>query len=142
MHIMKNVWSDKETQLLKDNFYATPKYRVVQLIPDKSWGAIKAKSFRLGLNRFKPYWKPNENKIIKEYYPNGKKEHILKLLPNRTWTTIKAKANFLKIKREIRSDGFTKEDTMFIVNNYLTLHYEDIARRIHRNKKSIKSNGK
>ena len=42
-------WSDKDTEILKENYYKASKEELMKMLPGRSWSAIVGKAYRLGL---------------------------------------------------------------------------------------------
>jgi len=45
---MSELWDEKETCLLQLNYEASPKEKMLLLLPDRSWSAIVQRASKLG----------------------------------------------------------------------------------------------
>ena len=45
------IWTASEDCLLKENYANTPKKRIIELIPEKNWQAIRKRAAKKGLTR-------------------------------------------------------------------------------------------
>jgi hypothetical protein len=67
-------WTEHELEVLKKHYGTVGQYELMEMLPDRSWPAIKHRGSRLGLSRKKtgsrrcrPYT-PEEDELIRRYY--------------------------------------------------------------------------
>jgi len=77
-------WTDKELEILKENYYELGPYKLQKLLSNRTYQAIVAKGKSLGLvNKDNIMWTKEEIAILRKYYPTeGTK--IEKRLNNRS----------------------------------------------------------
>jgi hypothetical protein len=85
-------------------------------------------------------WSNEEIQLLKEFFPNGEEEYICKIL-NRKWKTISEYARKMDIHREYRRSHthWTKENIQFLINNFYTMDYELLVKKIGTTKETIKT---
>jgi len=110
-----NLWTEQEECLLIDSYLDLDKDQMKDLLPSRTWEAIrkKAKSV-LGKNSTKrKRWSEFEERILSEFYCNSDIESIRNRLPARAITSIKRKASSMglsrmKISHDLRRRGSLK----------------------------------
>lgn len=105
------TWTETELELLRRCYSDSPKGKLLELLPNHSWNAIKVKANHdLGLKRSREmkanaqgleYWSKGEIETLKRVYPTRYTEEIMKALPKRTWSAIETKAMELKVHRKV-----------------------------------------
>jgi very-short-patch-repair endonuclease len=107
------IWTASEDCLLKENYANTPKKRILELIPEKNWQAIRKRAVKKGLTRnieairsdqnIKKKrcdgWAEDELDKLKLYYTTHSKADLLAMI-NRSWCRICEIARELGLKRQ------------------------------------------
>lgn len=94
----------------------------------------------------KIFWDKSSVEKLKKHYPNKRWEELEKMFPSFTKKQILAKAGKLKLKREFTEncggrtiDGkeYSREEIIFIKNNYSNMSYEEISFHLGRGLSSV-----
>ena len=81
-----------------------------------------------------PNWNKDEIEILHQHYNNKERSFIENLLPNRSWQSIQIKSSKLGITR---LNYFTKEEIIFIKDNYENMSFTKIGKILNRNSGNI-----
>lgn len=110
----RQPWTKKELDILKKSYPTMSNIEVQKLLPGKTKIAIKSKASKLKIQKnyycYGDKWSKDEIEILQKYYPKQGTIGCHKKLPHRSRTAIESKAQALKIKCEIKSDVWTKEE--------------------------------
>lgn len=104
-------WSKEEDEILIDKYPDTSQEKLIDLLPNHSWNAIKVRAHqKFGLRRSKAQfakdrglepWSEEEVEILGGVYPVKYTDEIKEALPSRTWSAIETKAQELKLHRKV-----------------------------------------
>lgn len=137
LHVYYIDWTSDEINTIKSNegYRTADEWKV--LIPRKSYTAIKAKAKELNviITAKNNLWTEEEDDIIKKYYVilHGDLENML---PYRTNKNIAQRARKLGIELLHR---WTKEDTQFLIDNYLERGAKYCAKCLRRTEAVVKA---
>ncbi len=137
-----NRWTEKENDVLYNNYAHSKRKAIMQLLPTRTWGATCVQAVKaLGLNRItyergicSTDWKKREIDIIRAYFPEESDEVLLALLPGRTLNAINARGVILGVPKK---HGYQPEDDVFIKKYYPTKGAEWVGNKIGRTAKSV-----
>ena len=92
----EKTWTEKELNILKENYkYGNIDY-LCQLLPNRGYKAITTKARRIGL-KTRELWTTEEQEILKSNYHYMSIDDIMKLLPNRSRNSIISQAKSLNL---------------------------------------------
>jgi Trp operon repressor len=129
-------WSDKETEILKNNYHTESTQKILELLPERTLLSIRAKVIELKLTQEKEFWSDEEIKILKENYQNKSIENLMELLPGRSESTIRAKASRLNLTTKLKQ--WSEEEKEILQKYYKTESIENLVKRlVNRTAKSI-----
>lgn len=130
-------WTPEEIEIIKNNTGYHTANEWQKLIPRKSYTAIKNKAKEIGVNitSRNNLWSEEEDNIIKKYYISLHGD-LEEMLPGRTKKNIAQRARKLGIELLNR---WTKEDTQFLIENYLEKGAAYCARYLNRSEGVIKA---
>lgn len=110
----RQPWTKKELDILKTSYPTMPNTEVQKLLPNKTKVAIKSKASKLNIQKnyycYGDRWSKDEIEILQKYYPKQGTVGCQKKLPRRSRGAIESKAQALKIKCEIKSGVWTKDE--------------------------------
>lgn len=127
-------WSEEEDRLIKENY---PKIglKVADMLPGRSYNAVRDRVGKLGLTRRQNPWTDEEIRILKEYYHQG--IHIAtKMLPAHSTGSICVKASALGLSKD--REGFAnapntwKKNEDHILLKYYPEEGKNVAKRLPR----------
>lgn len=103
----RQCWTDAELEVLKNHYAAASQDELMEMLPDRTWGAIAAKGTRLGLSRVgiqgvggsEFAYTPEEDELVQRYYAD---EIDLReaMSTGRSAVSIRKRAKRLGIKRQ------------------------------------------
>lgn len=112
-------WTQDEINILKENYPLMSAKKLMELLPNKNWHAIRNKVRNLKFKKdgyTEGKWTKREDKILLNKYPILSNNEIKKLIPHRTIASIKIRANkFLKLKKK---PIWNKKETNIIKTKY------------------------
>ena len=93
-----NGWTDDEIAALQEHYGKVPSAKMMELIPTRSWKAIKAYGCKLGKTTPRPStWTPEQTAILIEHYPLLGAEAVAKMI-GRPASSVWHRAADLKVK--------------------------------------------
>lgn len=122
-------WSQEETDFLVNNFGKLSYDQIADHFNNKhNANAISTKAIKLGLTSSQ-HWTKEEEDIIIKYYPYIPMEDVLKMLPRRSANGLKIHALKMGIKGlQYLSEKYSDEQKQFILDNYVLMSDEEIAK--------------
>ena len=113
---MSNRWTEEEYSTLKENAHL-PKEELLELLPKRSWNAIRNKARALNLVMQNSHWSKEEFDTLKRLYDEPR-EILEEALPYRSWKAIRHKIENEKLPRIPDYYRYTDEEDKILKENY------------------------
>jgi hypothetical protein len=131
-----NYWTEKEIDLLKENFKKLSKNELMTLLPNRTWSSILTKANKIGVNK-RILWDKNEDDLLKNTYEKMPMKEILLLFPNRTKDSIIHRAQILNLN-SYDHPIWTNKQIEYIKDNWQIYPDEILALNINKTKNAVK----
>ena len=124
-------WTQEEVQFLIDNFGILSYQQMEEYFNGRhNARAISTKAGKIGLTTSQ-HWTKEEEDIIIKYYPYIPLKEVLEMLPRRTDNGLKMHALKMGVKGlQYLSEKYSDEQKQFILNNYILMSDEEIAKAL------------
>lgn len=104
-------WDEKEEQIIRDNYGKVEKNKWKELLPDRSYTAIRSKAGKLGLTESREHeWSDEELKLLSDNAGKLNIKELMKLLPSKTDIAIKSKIKTLGLNKVYAHAYWTKQE--------------------------------
>lgn len=129
----EQTWTEKELNILKENYkYGNIDY-LCQLLPNRGYKAITTKARRIGL-KTRELWTTEEQDILKSNYHYMNIDDIMKLLPNRNRNSIISQARNLNLVSVCKYNDY---ENNFVKQNWKVMSDREIEEILNKPFRSV-----
>lgn len=136
-YINNNVWTKDELLILKENYTFGNVKNICNLLPNRSYSAIKTKAERIGL-KTRDFWTDTEKRLLTSVYTEIPLDDVLKMFPNKNRNSIIHQAMRLKITSYDKKLWSEFEDE-YIKENWLFESDEVMAKKLKRTARAVQA---